>query len=436
MMKRLILCLLLMTTSVFAKYQPHDFLLENGLHVVLIKKTSAPIIAVSVWYKCGSACDAISKSGVAHYLEHMAFESDNRAFSHFLDNIGAENNAFTSWNVICFYEIVPKNHLEQIFKYEASRLKKLDIDDKIFEAERGAILEERSMRIDESPNGCQNEVMLAHLFNRMGGGIPIIGWKNEIENIKKQDLYNFHDKWFAPNNATIVIVGDCDENEVHELVEKYFGDIAQKEIPDMEHEDFADVVQKRMQYRSPKVGRTSSADYLYKVPFSAKDDFRKSLALEMAISALNLPTSFAQNLLKQVLSKVDEVSFAYMPRLFAFDVVDVSITSSSPDDLNDAERILKYICNRVAAVGISKEDLAAVKKQKMISIAYKEDDIGNIMRHFGFMLTAGYSIEEIVSRDDVIQEITVEECNDVLRELFSQKVTAVSYLLPKGYDRD
>ena len=124
MMKRLVVCLLLVTTSVFAKYQPVDFFLENGLRVVLIKKTSAPIVAVSVWYKCGAVNDAISKSGVAHYLEHMAFESDNRAFSNFLDSIGAEDNAFTSWNVICFYEIVPKNHLEQIFKYESSRLVK------------------------------------------------------------------------------------------------------------------------------------------------------------------------------------------------------------------------------------------------------------------------------------------------------------------------
>ncbi len=436
MMKRLMLCLLLMTTSVFAKYQPHDFLLENGLRVVLIKKTSAPIVAVSVWYKCGSANDAISRSGVAHYLEHMAFESDNREFSNFLDNIGAENNAFTSWDKICFYEIVPKNHLEQIFKYEASRLKKLDIDDKIFEGERGAILEERSMRIDESPSGCTSEATFAHVFNRVAGGIPIIGWKHEIESITKQDLYDFHDKWFAPNNAIIVIVGDCDENNVQELAEKYFGGITRKEVPNIEYEDIIGDVQKNVRYCSPKIDSTSAADYLYKVPFSARDDFRKSTALDLAISVLNLPTSFAQNLLKQVLNKVGDVSFEYVSRLFAFDIVDVNITSSSLDDLNDAERILKYICNRIATVGISQEDLDAVKKQKMIAIAYKEDDIENIMRYVGSMLTTGYSIDEVVSRDEVIQQITVEECNAVLQELFSQKFMAVSYLLPKGYDRD
>jgi zinc protease len=190
-LKKIIFSLIFLTFNSCAKYDAFEFALDNGLRVVCVKRNSVPIIAFSIWYKCGSKCDLVSKSGVAHYLEHTAFSS-KKEFRDFLEEIGAECNAFTSFNTICFYEIVPKEHLETIFLNESDRMKSIQIDDTDFLSEKGAILEERSMRTDNDPEGAYQETMLANMFNRKTGGIGIIGWKHEINGIKKQETSQFY----------------------------------------------------------------------------------------------------------------------------------------------------------------------------------------------------------------------------------------------------
>ncbi|MDR1235711.1 MAG: insulinase family protein, partial [Holosporaceae bacterium] len=127
----------------YAKPDTVDFVLKNGLRVICIEKKTSPIIFFSIWYRCGSKDDAVSKSGVAHYLEHMAFVSKRMEFNTFLESVGALRNAFTSLNVICFHELVPKENIEVVFNHESMRMKSLDIADDAFLSEKGAILEER-----------------------------------------------------------------------------------------------------------------------------------------------------------------------------------------------------------------------------------------------------------------------------------------------------
>jgi zinc protease len=426
--------------DVQAKYSVARFVLKNGLQVVCIKKKSAPIIFFSIWYCCGSKNDAISKSGVAHYLEHMAFSSNKMEFSELLEDIGALKNAFTSINAICFHEVVPKENIEMVFIHEAIRMVSLNFDDDVFQSEKGAILEERSMRVDNDPGGAMQESALANIFNRETGVIGIVGWKHEIETIIPEDLQKFHDKWFAPNNALIVISGDFELDHIKKLAEKFFGKIPSKQIekPRNVSDVFpkTTVCLKEIRYGSPKSGSLAVVEYVYRVPFSSRENLRKSIALDIAIMALNQPAFFVKKMLKDVINCATHAAFGYVDRVFAQDIVIFEVSASSIEAARDSENMWRYLRKKLLHTGVSQSELDAVKRQYLISLAYKKDDIIKMSNHFGWLLIGGYSLEEIQEIDDIVQSITAKECNDLLQDIFSQEPRAISRIVPKGYDRE
>jgi zinc protease len=410
--------------------------LKNGLKVICIEKKTSPIIFFSIWYNCGGKNDAISKSGVAHYLEHMAFCLDKMEFTNFLEDIGARNNAFTHINTICFHETIPKEHIETVFFHESKRMKTISFDKKVFLSEKGAILEERSMRYDNDPDGAAQEAFLSNVFNREIGGIGVIGWRHEIESIQPRDLQDFHDKWFAPNNATIVIAGDFDLEQIKTLIEKYFGSIPSKRIPKKTEKNSRADRFKEVKYGSPKNGSTSSVKYLYRTPFSSKENLRKSIALEVAVRTMNQPAFFIKKTLKDVLNNATSVSFIYIDRLLERDFILLEISARSIDDLRICENMLPSLINKLVKVGVSEKELEDVKRKYLIELAYKKDDIEDMSYYFGWLLICGYSIKEIQLIDDMVQSITKKECDDLIKEVFSQKPFAVLRVEPKGYDRE
>jgi zinc protease len=425
--------------DVQAKYNVVRFTLKNGLQVICIEKKSAPIIFFSIWYYCGSKNDAISKSGVAHYLEHMAFSSNKMEFSELLEDIGALKNAFTSINTICFHEVVSKKNIEIVFIYEAIRMISLNIGNDIFQSEKGAILEERSMCVDNNPGGAMQESTLANIFNRDTGGIGVIGWKHEIETIIPKDLQEFHDKWFAPNNALIVISGDFELDHIKKLAEKYFEKIPSKRTEKPKEAGVfpeTAVCLKEIEYGSPKNRSLAAVEYVYRVPFSSRENLRKSIALDVAIMALNQPAFFVKKILKDVINCATHAAFGYIDRVFAQDIVAFEISASSIDAAHDSENMWRYLRKRLLHIGISQSELDAVKRQYLVSLAYKKDDIVKMSNHFGLLLTGGYSLEEIQEIDDMVQSITTKECNDLLRDVFTQEPHAISRIVPKGYDRE
>jgi zinc protease len=434
--KKIILVLVFLVFNSQAKYNIVDFTLKNGLRVVSIEKKTSPIIFFSVWYKCGSQCDAISKSGVAHYLEHMAFCSNKMEFSNFLEDIGASKNAFTSINTICFYEVVPKENIEAVFVHEAKRMVSFNIEDHAFLSEKKAILEERSMRIDNNPDGAHREVILSNVFNREIGGTEIIGLRHEIESLTQEDLYKFHDQWFVPNNAIIVISGDFDLNQIKALAEKYFGKIPPKELTKISVKNSVPICLKKIEYSSPKNGELSSIEYIYRVPFSSQGNFRKTIAFDIAIRIINQPAFFVTRMLKDVLNSATSVKFGYESRIFQHDIVVLEIGSNSIDNLYRSEDTWNHLKNKLTHAGISKSELDIVKKQYLIALAYKKDDIEEMSHYLGWLLMCGYSVDEIRSMDDIVQSISEKECADLLREVFSKEPMAISRSVPRGYDRE
>lgn len=419
-----------------ADFKADEFSLKNGMKVIMIEKKSVPIISLSVWYKCGSKCDMLSKSGAAHFLEHLACENHKRAFSDYLEEIGAENNAFTFFNTICFYEIFPSDCFEKVLSFESERMKSLEIEDKVFQNEKKAILEERGMRVDADVQGRYGEVFLSNIFNRQIGGIEVIGWKHEIESIEIEDLQAFYKKWITPNNAILILVGDFEKKSAKELIEKYFGTVSRGDSPKISSLNNKEFNKKLIECRSTENGPSSAITYVLKVPFSPKNNLRKSLALSLALEILEQPSSFTETILKQMSNIISTVNFSHTDSVYQFDILDITFHATSIDNLDKVEIAWPYLKKKILADCISENDLKKIKRRRLISLAYKREDIQHIAEYFGWNLMFGLPVKEILSLDNMVQSITVKECNDVLQEIFSTSPISVMKTFPKGYDRD
>lgn len=419
-----------------ADFKADEFSLKNGMKVIMIEKKSVPIISLSVWYKCGSKCDMLSKSGAAHFLEHLACENHKRIFSDYLEEIGAENNAFTFFNTICFYEIFPSDCFEKVLSFESERMKSLEIEDKVFQNEKKAILEERGMRVDADVQGRYGEVFLSNIFNRQIGGIEVIGWKHEIESIEIEDLQAFYKKWITPNNAILILVGDFEKKSAKELIEKYFGTVSRGDSPKISSLNNKEFNKKLIECRSTENGPSSAITYVLKVPFSPKNNLRKSLALSLALEILEQPSSFTETILKQMSNIISTVNFSYTDSVYQFDILDITFHATSIDNLDKVEIAWPYLKKKILADCISENDMKKIKRRRLISLAYKREDIQHIAEYFGWNLMFGLPVKEILSLDNMVQSITVKECNDVLQEIFSTSPISVMKTFPKGYDRD
>ncbi|MDR1361883.1 MAG: insulinase family protein [Holosporaceae bacterium] len=417
-----------------ASYKLATFSLKNGLRVVCLRKKTSPIVSFSIWYRCGSMCDRLGKSGVAHYLEHMVCASAGGEFKDFLEKVGADHNALTSLRSICFYEIVPMEYLETVFGYEARRMAELDMQEKVFLSEKGAILEERRMTHDSSPAGELYEATVANAFNRHIGGISVLGWESEIKDLQLQDLRDFYDEWFAPNNAIILVVGDFPDVEyLKKIAEKHFGAIKEKVQQPPAENGARPSLFKEITLASSK-NSSWNVEYIYHVPTTYGNDIRKNIGLELLISVLNQPDFFLRKTMEHHLNIAHSVVLAYLAKYFQFDVVSIDICCSSIN--NNSENVWNYLRKKLLNIGLTKGDLDVVKSQRQLAFAHKEDNIAHISMHIGQMLSLGYKPEDIQSMDDILQSIRPEECNEILREIFSQEPVLISRSVPKDHDRD
>ncbi len=195
-----------------------DFTLENGMEVVVIEDHRAPVVTHMVWYKIGAADEPPGHSGIAHFFEHLMFKGTDEIkpgeFSAIVEAQGGNDNAFTSWDYTAYFQRVAADRLDLMMKMEADRMRDLHLTDDVVKTERGVILEERNQRIDSDPGSLMQEQAKAALYLNHPYGVPIIGWRHEIEPLNLKDALAFYHTNYAPNNAILVVAGDVTPDEV------------------------------------------------------------------------------------------------------------------------------------------------------------------------------------------------------------------------------
>jgi zinc protease len=222
--------------STLTSAHPATFTLGNGLQVVVIPDHRTPVVTQMIWYKVGSADETPGKSGLAHFLEHLMFKGTSKhpagEFSQTVLRIGGNENAFTSTDYTGYFQRIPREQLAKMMEFEADRMTGLILKDENVLPERDVVLEEFNMRVANNPEARLAEQVMAALYLNHPYGRPVIGWHQEIEKLDREDALAFYKRFYAPNNATLVIAGDVDAGDVRPMVERTFGEIAaQPAIP-------------------------------------------------------------------------------------------------------------------------------------------------------------------------------------------------------------
>src|SRR5882757_2825556 len=210
--------------------RPASFTLDNGLQVVVIPDHRTPVVTQLIKNKVGSADETPGKSGLAHFLEHLMFKGTAAhpagEFSRTVLRIGGNENAFTSVDYTGYFQRVPREQLASMMEFEADRMTGLILKDENVLPERDVVLEEYNMRVANNPEARLTEQIMAALYLNHPYGRPVIGWHQEIEKLDREDALAFYRRFYAPNNATVIIAGDVEAKDVRPLAERTFGEVA------------------------------------------------------------------------------------------------------------------------------------------------------------------------------------------------------------------
>ncbi|MCX8029712.1 MAG: insulinase family protein [Brevinematales bacterium] len=205
-----------------------EFYLDNGLKVVLVERNILPTVSIQIWYKVGAIDEVDGKSGVAHFLEHMAFKGTKNLkpgeFSKIIRALGGNDNAATSWDYTMYYVDIPSEHTIKVLKMMKEVMFDIVFDEKEFNSEKKVILEERRMRYEDNPFGQFFEDFIAKSFKKINYRRPIIGWEEDIKNLKLNDLVEFYNIYYSPKNAMLVVVGNIQKEELKRHIKEIFNE--------------------------------------------------------------------------------------------------------------------------------------------------------------------------------------------------------------------
>jgi zinc protease len=251
--------------------------LANGLKVYTAQERSSPTVAIQVWYKVGSKDDPNSRSGFAHLFEHLMFKSSKNMKDEMMDrlteDVGGFNNASTSNDVTNYYEVVPSNYLETLLWAEADRMSGLNVNDKNFHSERDVVKEEFNTSVLAPPYGrlfyaIDKDSYTTHPYHR-----PTIGSKEDLDAATLEDVRAFHSTFYRPDNAVLIVVGDFEQRQLDNWIDKYFGKIAKPAgaIPRVTVKEPERTAEKRFNETGPNVPLPAVAITYLAPPVSSPD---------------------------------------------------------------------------------------------------------------------------------------------------------------------
>ncbi len=415
---------------------PASFTLQNGLQVVVIPDHRTPVVTQMIWYKVGSADETPGKSGLAHFLEHLMFKGTAKhpagEFSKTVVQVGGNENAFTSTDYTGYYQRVPRDQLARMIEFEADRMTGLILKDENVLPERDVVLEEFNMRVANNPDARLTEQIMAALYLNHPYGRPVIGWHQEIEKLDREDALAFYKRFYAPNNAILIIAGDVEANEVRPLVEKFYGPIpAQPSIPArrVRPQEPVPAAPRTVTLSDPRVEQTSIRRY-YLVPSSTTAAAGESAALDVLAQLMgNGSNSYLYRAL--VIDKPLAISAGAGYQGTALDPTQFQISVSPRPGVvfSQVEQAIDAVIADLAQNPPRAEDLERVKTQLIAEAVYAQDNQATMARWYGGALTSGLSIEDIRSWPQRIRAVTGDQVRDAARKWLDKKRSVTGYLV-------
>ncbi len=417
-------------------FDPKTTTLENGLDVVVIEDHRAPVVTHMVWYRIGSADEPIGKSGIAHFLEHLMFKGTKKIppgeFSSIIAKNGGQDNAFTSYDYTAYYQNASADKLPLLMEMEADRMSNLALTDEAVGAELLVVLEERSQRTDNNPGALLSEQLNAAQFLAHPYGIPIIGWRNEIEKLTTQDAIDWYKKYYGPNNAILVVAGDVKAEDVFALARTYYGPAKPIDLPERVRRIEPPQLAKRTLVMRDKRVREPSWRQTYLAPSARVGDLKEVRALEVLSEILGGGVTSRLYSKLVIDDKLAASAGAYY-RSGTFDASGFTVYGSpvGGHSLEEVEQAVDAIIKDVLKNGVTEDEVKHAKKRMMASAIYARDSISGAANIFGGALASGESLENIVNWPSQIAAVTAEEIKTAAAKVFVERRSVVGKLLPE-----
>ena len=431
--------ILLLLLPVFATAGPvkvQEKILANGLKILVKEDHRSPVAVTQVWYKVGSSYEHDGITGISHMLEHMMFKGTDRhpagEFSRIIAENGGQENAFTGRDYTAYFQTLEKSRLPVSFELEADRMRNLHLQEKEFSKERKVVLEERRMRIDDKPRAKMQEHFMAMAYLTSPYRHGVIGWQSDIENFTLQDLKDWYQRWYAPNNATLVVVGDVSPEQVFSLAEKYFGPLQPSKIEPLKpRPEVGQLGTRRMTVKLP-----AKLPYIlmgYKVPalHTAPEPW-EAYALEVLAGVLDggkgarLPSRLVRG--RQIAVSAG-AGYDLSSRLTELFMLDASPVESKT--LEDMEAALLGEISQLQKELISVDELERIKAQVLANAIYERDSMFYQAMQLGMLEAVGVGWQKVDEYVDNINRVTPEQVREVAKKYLLKDQLSVVYLEPQ-----
>lgn len=416
---------------------PYETTLANGMKLIVKEDRRAPSVVHMVWYRSGAMDEGEGVSGIAHLLEHMMFKGTREVgpgeFNKRVAAVGGRDNAFTSKDYTAYFQQVPPAHLADMMALEADRMQHLVLDDEDFRRELEVVKEERRLRTDDRPRALVYEQLLATAFQAHPYRRPVIGWMTDLETMQPDDARDWYARWYAPNNAYLVVVGDVDHQQVFRDAERTYGAIAARALP--ERRISAEPAQRGT--RASEVQAPAELPYValaWHVP-ALRDPAadRDAYALQVLAAILDgydgarLNRTLVRDKRLAVSAGAGYDGSSRGPALFYLDGA-----PAPGHDSSALQSALRAEVQRIANEGVSDTELNRVKTQAVANRVYKRDSLMGQAMEIGYLEAAGLSWRDEDRLLEGLRSVTADEVRSVALRYFGDETLVVARLIPQA----
>ena len=418
-------------------FDPETFTLANGLQVVVVTNRRAPIVTHMVWYRTGAADEEPGRSGIAHFLEHLMFKGTQSIapgeFSRIVARNGGQDNAFTTHDYTGYFQNVARDRLDVVMRIEADRMANLALNEPDVLSERDVILEERRQTTDSRPPARLREQIYAALYLNHPYGRPVIGWLHEMRTLTRQDAIDWYRRWYAPNNAVLVVAGDISAAELRPLAERYYGAIPARPVPQRARpQEPPPQTARRVELRDERVQQPSfSRVWLAPSYHSALREHAFALEVLADILGGGQTARLPRALVEERNLAVNAGAY-YDPDAVDQTSFGISASPRPGVDIAALEAAIDEEIAKVISDGVSPDEVARAIQRMQDGAVFGRDSLQTAARVFGQVLTTGGTVDDVEQWPDRIAAVTAEQVNAAARAVLRPEGAVTGLLLPRA----